>query len=423
MKNEAAIGDLIPGRLNELTSGRWLDFDTLTSVTTTSPIYNETDRVGMFYAESWALAHMLYLAPEYADNFGKFVTALNQGKTTGEACMIAWGKTGQQVFADLETYFRRKKLAGRVYATQLTKEEEDPVVEPLSSFDARVGLAELLAATHKRAEAREAFSKLEHEDPDSPGVARSLGYLALQDQDRTSAIRYFEKAFEHGETDARMCFALGILERDAHQKPDLVIAALERAVKSRPGYTDAEINLGIEEIARRDFPGGIGVLTAIQTITPDRAPAVYCNLAYAHMEAGDLALARSDLGTCRKYAKADADVTRAGQMLNMIDARAKPAAGVAPGEKRRVAEGVAQMLECPAGTSGPARLRLLAGNQVLMFDFPEPAAVELVRKNGNGGGPGFALRCGPLQPVPLTVEFAPPLSSSASNGIARRLEY
>ena len=79
-----------------------------------SPIYNEEARrrAGIFHrAESWAFAHMLYLSPEYADNFGKFVTALSRGKRNTEPvlCRIAWGKTGDQVMSDLESYAKRKR--------------------------------------------------------------------------------------------------------------------------------------------------------------------------------------------------------------------------------------------------------------------------------------------------------------------------
>lgn len=423
MKGEAAIGDLIPGRVAELTNSKWLDFDTLTSVTQSSPIYNETDRVGIFYAESWALAHMLYLSPEYAPNFGKFVTALSQGKTNDEAFRVAWGKTGEQVFADLESYFKRKRLVGRIYETRLTKEQLEPVAEPVSEFDARVALAELLSATHRREDAREAFRKLEAEQPGNPGVARLLGYLALQDQDWASAIRYFEEAFTAGETDARMCYALGIMERDAKGKPQLVLAALERAIKSRPGYTDAEINLGVTKIMQRDFAGGIAALVTIPSVTPAAAPLVYCNLTYAHIETGELGAARQDLETCRKYAKTDADTARANQLARSIEALSKPAAGVKPGEKRRAVAGTVQSLECSSGTSGPARLHVLAGAEQVMLDLPEPAAVEITRGAATAPDAAFELRCGPLKPVPVVVEYAPPLSGSGSQGILRRLEF
>jgi tetratricopeptide (TPR) repeat protein len=422
MKDEAAIGDLIPGRVAELGRDQWLDFTTLTSVTTASPIYNEADRVGIFYAESWALAHMLYLAPEYADNFGKFVTALNQGRSTNEACLIAWGKSGQEVFADLETYFKRKKLTGRVYQTRLTRDELEPTVEPVNDFDARVALAELLAATRRPADAKAAFKKLEAEKPDSAGVARSLGYIALQEQDVPTAIGYFEKAFEHGETDARMCFALAMMERDRRQKPQLVIAAFERALRTRPGYTDAAINLGVARVMLRDFPGAVAQLMSIPAVSPERAPLVFCNLSYAHMQTGDFPAARTDLETCRKYAKADADITRANAIGALIDARSKPSAAVHPNEKIQRVAGIAQSLECPSGPTGAARFSITTPGGPMVFDLPEPAAIESARRAVNPD-PAFVLRCGQLKPAAITVEYAPPAPMTNSAGIVRYLEF
>ena len=105
------MGDLLPGRMQELGQDQWLDFDSLTSVDQQSPIYNESSRVGIFYAESWALTHMLYLSPDYQDNFGKFVLALNSGKSktaTGVADRIR--ANARLIFADLRSYFDRKKI-------------------------------------------------------------------------------------------------------------------------------------------------------------------------------------------------------------------------------------------------------------------------------------------------------------------------
>jgi hypothetical protein len=158
-------------------------------------------------------------------------------------------------------------------------------------------------------------------------------------------------------------------------------------------------------------------------VTPVSAALVYCNLTYAHLETGDLAAARRDLETCRKYAKTEAETTRTTQMARMIDARSKPAAGVQPGEKLRSVAGTAQNLECPAGVSGPARLHVLAGGQPVMFDLPEAAAVELARAASTPGTTALDLRCGPLRPIALSVEYAPPLAGSASTGIVRRIEF
>ena len=119
-------------------SEKWLSFDALTAVNHQSPEYNESSRAGIFYAESWALTHMLYLAPDYQAHFGEFVMALHEGKTAAEACRIAWNRSPDQVFADLRTYFDRKKIYGRIFETKLIKAAEEPSVSTLSEFDSKL---------------------------------------------------------------------------------------------------------------------------------------------------------------------------------------------------------------------------------------------------------------------------------------------
>src|SRR5580698_7566736 len=97
MGKDTAVGDLLPERMQTLAGEEWMSLDALDAVNTNSPTYHEASRVGIFYAESWALAHMLYLSPDYKDNFGKFVTALNSGKSTGEALQIAYGRSSAAV--------------------------------------------------------------------------------------------------------------------------------------------------------------------------------------------------------------------------------------------------------------------------------------------------------------------------------------
>ena len=100
VRDGMAVGDLVPVRMRALDSakGAWFDYPTLTTVRPNSPIYNEGDRTGLFYAQSWALAHMLFLSPEYRDNFRKFLMAMHNGELASDAAQTAFGKSGQEVF-------------------------------------------------------------------------------------------------------------------------------------------------------------------------------------------------------------------------------------------------------------------------------------------------------------------------------------
>jgi thioredoxin-like negative regulator of GroEL len=192
---------------------------------------------------------------------------------------------------------------------------------------------------------------------------------------------------------------------------------LERSLQSKPDFTEARVQLGLVRIEARDFPGAIEMLMSIPKITSQSAASVYCGLAYARIQTGDLEEAQGDAQTCAKWAKTDSETGRAQRISKLIEARSKPSVAVRPGEKLQRVAGIARDLECaPEGN----RLRIAVGNKLVAFDLPDPAAVESPAAPTSG----FVFNCGALKPVRIGVEFAPPRSAmETSVGIVRRLEY
>jgi hypothetical protein len=278
-------------------------------------------------------------------------------------------------------------------------------------------LGDLYAASNRRGDAKKVYERLEAEQPGRPDVATSMGYLAMQNNDPQSVLRFFDRAFQAGETDPRMCFQLAVLMRASRLPPAKIVPVLERALKSRPDFTDASIELGIVRVDGRDFTGGIATLMAIPAVTPERAATVYCALGFAHTETGYLAEARGDLETCRKYAKTPQETGGADRLAGFIDGRAADDADVHPGEKLQRIRGVARSVDCSADRK---RLQVQVGNEMKTFDLPGPRAIEMMRSHGGN----FDFACGPLKEFPVGVEYAPPRSViETSAGIVRSLEF
>jgi len=411
-----AVGDLIEGRLRTLSSAQWLDLATLTSVTPQSPIY-KSNGVDIFYAESWALAHMLFLAPDYSPDFPKFLVAIHRGKTFDEACSIAYRKTSAQVYADLRGYFDRKKMYGRVFQAPLAKSAAPKESVTLSEFDERLLLADLLTAVNRRTQARAEYDRLAAQFPDRYEVAESLGYLALSSADHADARQNFTRAFDAGDTDPRMCLRLALLDREAKQPLTRVATELERAINSSPNYVDALLQLGLVRIAQRDYEKGIAALMKIDQIQPEQAPAVFSALSYAYFEQGDLARARKNADTARRYVHTPAETARLGSLVEMIDARANGPFPPRPGEKTERIEGVLRQIDCkPAGNF----MAVEVAGKVMTFDLPEPKAVEFIHETG----PALQVACGPQRPVRITIEYVPgSVMRLQTAGVVRRIEY
>jgi Flp pilus assembly protein TadD len=406
VRGGVAVGDLVPERVRDLQNGPWMDFETLTSVTTESPNYTG----GIFYAESWALAHMLFLSPEYAENFPKFLIALHRGADSAEACREAWGRSPEQVIADLHNYLGRKNLVGRIFEAQLGRADRHVAVSKITAFDSRLLLADLSATIGHVEEARAEYEELRGLQPDNPRLSESLGYVAWATRDMTAARSEFAKAFAAGDGDARMCYELALLERDAHES-DKAVAALERAVQSKPDYADAQLQLGLMRVAAREYQPAIETLMGIQKVTPVHATPLFTALAYAYFETGDMDKARNAALTAKKWALAEKQTSGVDVLLGIIEARSKSAFAPKPGEKVERVEGTLQAVECSAGH---ARLVVLEGQTKAVFELPEAKSVELTH---TAGGTQVQLTCGPQQPARVAVEYA------TDSMVVRRLEF
>ena len=133
-------------------------------------------------------------------------------------------------------------------------------------------------------------------------------------------------------------------------------------------------------------------MIAIPNVTPDQAPKVFCGVGYAYIETGDIAAARQNAETCRKWAKTDVEMSRADQLLKLAGC-ALQSAGIGPCRRENAENrGMARNLECSAEGN---RLQIVAGNKLISFDIPEPEAVETTQKP-----PGFTLACGAAETDP-----------------------
>jgi hypothetical protein len=86
----------------------------------------KTDKAGIFYAESWALTHMLYLGQRYRGNFNKFVMAISSGASMQDACKQALGVQMWDVELDLRNYLKSNQLYAALFDVKLDKSAEKP---------------------------------------------------------------------------------------------------------------------------------------------------------------------------------------------------------------------------------------------------------------------------------------------------------
>ena len=141
------LGELIPYHLMTLREEKLLPLRKLFAVDLYSPEYNEKDKKGIFYAQSWALVHYLMFAnnTERRSQLGKFINYIGAGAAIEDAFKRAFQ-------TDIETMEKelKKYVAGHTFKMQVATFEKklevdrEFTVAPLTEGHAQAYLGDLL---------------------------------------------------------------------------------------------------------------------------------------------------------------------------------------------------------------------------------------------------------------------------------------
>jgi hypothetical protein len=209
------------------------------------------------------------------------------------------------------------------------------------------------------------------------------------------------------------------MERSARLPAEKIIPILQRAVSSKPDYTDALMQLGLAQVAASQYESAIGTLLSIPDVKQQGATPLFASLAYAYLETGDLALARKHAETAKKWAVNQQERRGVDSMLDLIEARSTGPFVPHPGEKLQRVQGLMQAVECAPGRM---RLHLSVENGSMVFDLPPSKAVEFFRAHGDGTT--LKLACGPQKPSPVVIDYAPAGTvAQATAGVVRKLAW
>ena len=175
----------------------------LFAVTNGSPEYNERDRQGIFYAESWLLTHYLMLGDNAVlkPRFGQLTALLRQGQLPEQAFTNALRIT----LPGMENLLRGYLERGRFEPLNLTVNAD--LSAPRSFFTRSISpvetcfrLGDLLMRVNRFDEAGHYFEQGQKIAPKSSLPYEGLGLLASARKNHEEAMRQLGAALEHGST-------------------------------------------------------------------------------------------------------------------------------------------------------------------------------------------------------------------------------
>jgi tetratricopeptide (TPR) repeat protein len=213
----AEVGRYIKKHVDWLKTRPMIPISDLLLVNTSSADYHERDRVGTFYAQSWALVHYLVADRDRRNGLERYLAAIEQRKSPLVAFSEGWGLTPEQAQEELRSYIDEAKF--RFHQMRLPKGSLKTSIKlkRLSDAEGHFRLGDLLAHTPPiefDAAAQHMQAAIDA-DPEFAPAWATLGYLDHLRGEDERAGRRFARALELGDGDPRThrLMAQSLLER------------------------------------------------------------------------------------------------------------------------------------------------------------------------------------------------------------------
>ncbi len=425
------VGSLIPGRFRALLQERWVPLATLMGASHDSAYYNEKDKAGSLYNESWALTHMLALSPEYRNGFPQVMHKISAGTPSIDALEEVYGKPLSKIEADLMGYLRGGRFQGVLISAKFEKVTDELKAEPADEFDVKLILAEIGDRRGNEKATHAAFQELIAQKPDRPEPHVDLGYMEWRDKQTVDAREHFAKAFDLGSRNPRMLWDYGRMA--AMTEPSKAAEALAELLKQAPDRLEVRLDLASIQLSSHHAKETLETLAPVKKVTPADAPKLLMLLTYANLETGDRTTARNAADQWKRVAATAEERDRADQMLRFLDnsrsnaapppiannnapprlVHRDPAYESEPATPGRPSV-AGKFVELRCGTVTALVVETDDGKKVFRIDDPTKLVI-------NGTSQVMELTCGPQKPAQIRLEYDP--ASENVDGVARVLHF
>jgi tetratricopeptide (TPR) repeat protein len=427
------LGSEPGGHIRILRSRSWIPLATLLALSDDFLLPQQRDTSELFYSESWALAHMLMLSPDYSQRFRTVVERLASGMAGSGVLESVYEKPLEAIARDLRGWIERGRHAPAVLPGVAVDAVATEVMD-ISAFSVRAILAGLMASMGHRNRAQAMYRELAAEAPDNASVNAALAILALEKNDLEEARRQWAKALAQGLEDAEACYRFAKLAEDTGLPAPDVRSALERAVALQPGFDDALFSLALLENNAGEPATAVEHLRAMRTIGPDRQFHYWTTMSDALNELGRRADAKAAADTAKTLATTGEQRAYASRLAYAAETElavrfAHDAAGnlqlettraplnapgwnpfIEPGDRVRRVEARLRAIDC----DGPATIFIVeAAPALLRLALPDPTHVQMRNAPAE-------FTCG-LQPASNVVAVYSETGPAA--GLLRGLEF
>jgi hypothetical protein len=448
---EAKLGGPIESHLALLKDEKkLLTLEELLKVDHQSPLYNERDTKSAFYAQAWALTHLILRGePNRSQQLTAYLDRLSKGVPPTRAWQEAFGS--EDMGRELVGYIRRASFREHQVKFNDKLAALEATAVALSPAEAQAHLSDFLLRDRRLDEASERLALAAQLDMDSPRVIVGAALLDIARRDYVTSDKRLNAlatpqdwlvAYLAGTAVAELAKQWGVLDAAGLETARRFFAA---ASAERPAFPNAVARIATLELRTAEGPSAAtaAAMAHASTLSPGR-PEYALLHAQVLVRRAEFAEARLVLGPLTNGPYPAQIRDGASDLMGVIPhfeaarASALLAAGAAPpisadrgvpeapawpvyrekqaGEERL--EGVLERIEC-VGDEG-AVFHLKAGARAVTVTTAQRSKVDyIVYRDDLTGGP----ECGPLkEPMAVYVTWRPATDKSGAK-IAVAIEY
>ena len=245
--------------------------------------FKETQSQRSFYAQSWALVHLLLSGEGGRGQMERFLARLSAGEEPVEALLASYQTDIATLEIELDRYLRAGEFQYIQYRFRDKPEPPAATIRKLERGEALLRLADLLA--HRPPIRFQAAREYVHDSlktaPEEPLAYVILGWLAQTEGNEGEALRLYERARSIDPDHPRALSLQGRLllhragetEAEAAARSADVAAAralLRRSLERRPGHPPTLAALGGTYLLSGNAADGIGPLSQAVQKLPGR---------------------------------------------------------------------------------------------------------------------------------------------------------